>query len=110
MIRIVDRNTEAHVRDDNRVYSADAVLVSLAQENDGLAAYRGVEASPNYTGQSIYPIFDRWRWSSGAYDSVPVPGAPHEQLSGSGHIEFQTDSQVTQTAPGKFTIAVWASD
>jgi hypothetical protein len=110
MIRIVDTNTEALVQDDNRVYSADAVLVRLAQENHRLAANQGVEVSANSTGQYSYPIFDRWRSSSSAYDSVPSPGDVPEVTLSNQYIEFQTDSQVTQTAPGKFTITVWASD
>lgn len=110
MIRIVDGNTEAHVMDDNRVYSADAVLVRLAQENNGLAANQGVGVSSNSAEQYGYPIFDRWRSSSSAYDSVPVPGEVPEGAVSNQYIGFQTDSQVTQTAPGKFTITVWASD
>lgn len=110
MIRILETNTEAQVKDDHRVYSADAVLISLAQENSGLASARGAEVSPNPTGQYSYPIFDRWRSSSSAYDSVPVPGEVPEGAVSKQYIEFQTDAQVTQTAPGKFTITVWASD
>lgn len=110
LIRIVDENTEAHVKNDTRIYSADTVLAQLAIENSGLAVYQGAVVSANVTGQPIFLIYDRWRSSSSAYDSVTVPEVSREQLWGSEYPEIQPDSTLTQTAPGKFTITVWASD
>lgn len=108
MIRIVDSSAVALAKEDNHVYSADTVLVKLAQENSGLAGYRGPVSLLNNTGQDISPIFPRWRVSSSAYDSVPVPATYYEgDIFGSDWILFKPGFEVTQTEPGRFTIAVW---
>lgn len=107
IIRIVDKNVADPLKDDSPVYSVNKLLESLAHENGGLPVTQETVSSPKHENQLVSRSFQRWRTSSSAYNSVPVPGIHHEGVFGHKYVEFKPDSQVTQTAPGRFTVAVW---
>jgi hypothetical protein len=107
IVRVLDENTMPLPKNDGVIYSTDTLQEILLQENSGLAEYHRTVVPSERQDQYVPRRFERWRALSGAYDSVPVPGVLHEGVWKGTGVDFESDSKVTQTAPGRYTIAVW---
>lgn len=107
IIRIVDANAVPLLKNDDRVYSVDSLLESLARENSGLAKYQGTIVPSSQKDSYVPRRFQRWRSSSSAYNSVRLPASHSHESWPWKYDVVEPGSNVVQTAPGKFTIAVW---
>lgn len=108
IIRILDGNVVPPQNDEGRIYSADALLESLAQENGGLAAYQGMSPLPKHQEQSNPRSFQRWRLSNGMQNAVPIPGNSGKEWFGiTQSTDYQPGSKVSQRGPGRFTVTIW---
>lgn len=107
IVRVLDENPAVGFKSNSLVYSPDTLQEVLVQENRGLGEYHRTTVSPDRQSQYGPRGFNRWRSLSSAYDAVPVPGVPHEGVWRGTGIDFESGSKVTQTAPGRYTIAVW---
>lgn len=107
IIRVLDGNGVSLPKNDNRVYSADSLLESLPVENSGLAKYQRTVGPPEHKDQHVPRKFKRWRSSSSAYDSEPLPASNPQESWPLKYDLVQPGTKVTQMAPSRFTIAIW---
>jgi hypothetical protein len=108
IVRIVDANVAPIQRDEARIYLADAVLESLAQENSGLAAYQGMSPLPKDEEQSNSRSFQRWRSSNGMQNAVPIPwNSDKESFGVTESADYQPGSKISYRGPGRFTVTIW---
>lgn len=108
IVRFVDANVAPIQRDEGRIYLADAVLESLAQENSGLAAYQGMSPLPKDEERSDPRSFQRWRSSNGMQNAVPIPWSSDKESFGiTESADYQPGSKVSDRGPGRFTVTIW---
>jgi hypothetical protein len=109
IVRILDANVIPSQKDEGRIYSADVLLESLAQENGGLAAYRGTSPLPRHEERSDPRSFQRWRLSYGMMqNAVPIPWNSGQELFGMTEAtDYQPGSKVSLGGPGRFRVTIW---
>lgn len=107
IIRVLDANAVSLSKHDDRVYLADALIESLARENSGLAEHRGAKVPSSQNDLYVPGRYQRWRSSSSTYDSVRLPASRSHESWPWKYDVVEPGSNVVQTTPGKFTIAVW---
>lgn len=82
IIRTVD--AIAVDKDDERVYLADLLRESLAQENRELGVYQGKPSLAKDNGLNFPHPTLRWRSLNGMHLSAPIPGILRERMFGLG--------------------------